>query len=170
MKSRTMGILAVGLLLAGCFDFGTESGTDVPGGGASTDTSGSSGLGALHGSYLKHCAQCHAPGAVGFTTGTESSLDFRTVESTRRTLQGRAAGLQGNQQGCNGAAFLGATWRDSLLAAVLDEDLRQTFVAPGYPECNGATGAVSAMEIRVGAAMPASFLADLRTWIEAGAP
>jgi len=171
MKRRWMGILAAGLLATGCFDFGTESGSDVLGGtDAGSDTSASTGLAALHDSYLKHCANCHAPGAPGATSGTETSLNFSTVETTRRTLKGQAAGLTGNQQGCNGVPFLGATWQDSLLAAVLDENLRPNFVAPGHPECNGATGAVSRMDIRISEPMPASFLADLRAWIEAGAP
>lgn len=171
MKYRTLGIVAAGLLAAGCFDFGNDGGTDVIGGGdVAPDASESTGLAALHGAYLKHCAQCHAPGAPGATSETEKSLDFSTVESTRRTLKGQAMGLMGNQQGCNGVAFLGATYSQSLLAAVLDQDLRPAFMAPRHPECNGATGAVSAMEIRVGVPMPSRFLGDLRAWIDAGAP
>lgn len=174
MTFRTLTVLATVLLMAslgvGCFDFG-DSGTDAQGGrDVPQDGSAVTGLAALHGVYLRHCARCHAPGAPGATSETEKSLDFSTVETTRRTLRGKATGLVGNQQACNGASFLGATWRESLLVAVLDEDLRRTFMAPGYPECNGATGAVSAMETRVGVSMPATFLPDLRAWIDAGAP
>lgn len=129
-----------------------------------TDTSSGVTLASLHDRYLKNCANCHAPGAPGRTDATERTLDFSSVETTRTSLAGKASGLSGNQEACNGVSFLGATYETSLLAAVLDYDVRMSFTAGDGCDAD----AISDMTVRSGTP-PGGFLADLAAWIDAGA-
>ena len=78
------------------------------------------------------------------------------------SLKGQATGLTGNVQACNGAAFIGSTYETSLLAAVLDENVRQNFSAGG---CD--LDSVTDMTVKAGAP-PANFLKDLKIWIDSG--
>ncbi len=163
-------VLFAGLVFAAC---GAEQGggTDLEGGGG-WDTSGGGGsFDPLYNAYLYRCAFCHAPGGPGRTSDTEATLDFTTVDTAYSTIRwGSASGLQGNQEACNGVPFLGPTYEQSLLAAVLDEEVRAAFMAPGRPECNGQEGVVSDMTLKVGSAPSSTFLQSLREWVHAGAP
>ena len=118
--------------------------------------------------YLNKCASCHAPAAPGATAGTESSLDFSTVDTARASMRGgKAKGLTGNFASCNSVAFVVAGQpAQSLLMAVLDEDVRQNFDTPGHSGCDSS--AISDMTIRVGGP-DATAIAQLKTWIENGA-
>ena len=118
-------------------------------------------------SYLNKCSSCHAPGADGANTGTESSLDFSTVDTARATLRGSAKGLTGNQAACNDVPFVVAGKPEqSLLMATLDADVRKNLDIAGKAGCD-ADG-VSDMTIRVGGP-DADAISKLRTWIADGA-
>lgn len=120
-------------------------------------------------STFKQCPQCHAPNAPGKTEGTEATQDWSTRDKAYSTLKtGKASGLIGNFSACNGVALIGATAAQSLLVAALDEDVRENFATPSAPDCNGDT--ISDMTLKIGSAVPASLLADLKSWINAGAP
>jgi mono/diheme cytochrome c family protein len=155
--------MAAAVTAIGCFETGDPFNDDLGG----SDTTNATAFGKLYDAYLSGCANCHAPGALGRTSETEKSLDFSTEATAYATLKGTATGLVGNQQACNGAAFLGSTYQESLLAAVLDEDVRAAFQAPGAAGCNA--DAVSDMTVRMPGAMPAGFLSDLQAWIDGGA-
>lgn len=123
----------------------------------------------LYGSYLHKCAYCHSPTGPGRSSDIEQTLDFSTVDTAYNTItQGSAQGLQGNQEACNGVPFIGPSYEKSLLAAVLDEDVRSNFSAPYNPGCDA--DAVSDMTLKVGQQPGAQFLGVLKAWIEAGAP
>ena len=101
----------------------------------------------LHANYLNKCSSCHAPGAPGKTSQTEQKLDFTDAATMKTSLALKAAGLVGNQKGCNGVPFIEpGNASGSLLVAVLDEDVRQTFDNPKYPNCDGLS--ISPMDIR----------------------
>lgn len=119
-------------------------------------------------SYLNKCASCHAPGAAGATAGIETTLDFSTADAARASLKtGSAAGLTGNQAACNGVPFVVAGKPEqSLLMAVLDENVRQNLDLASHAGCDGT--AATDMTIRVGGA-DADAIAKVRAWITAGA-
>lgn len=118
-------------------------------------------------SYLNKCASCHAPNAAGKTTGTESSLDFSTVDTARATLKGSAKGLTGNQAACNDVPLVVAGKPEqSLVMAALDADVRKNFDIAGKAGCD--VDGVSDMTIRVGGP-DADAISKLRTWIADGA-
>ena len=119
----------------------------------------------LYSSYLNKCANCHAPNAMGRTPDTEKSLDFSTADTAFASLKGAAAGLQGNVLACNGVAFIGATYETSLLAAVLDENVRANFKSG---QCD--QDAVTSMTNKLKVDPPAGFLDALKSWIDSGAP
>ena len=52
--------------------------------------------------------------------------------------------------------------------ASLDEDTRASFTSAGKPDCNA--DAISDMTLKLGAPLPASLLAELKAWVDAGAP
>ncbi len=129
------------------------------------DTSATPTLTSLYDRYLYQCGDCHAPEANGRTADIEATLDFTNVRTARATLAGYASGMVGNQADCNGIAFLGPTYQTSLLAAVLDFDVRTSF--DSETGCDGDT--ISDMTLKVGRVPPAGFLNDLASWIDGGA-
>lgn len=150
--------LLLALALTGCD--GLVEGTDA----VTTDVPAATSLPSLYDRYLYKCANCHAPGAPGRTDATEGTLDFTSVATARASLAGTASGMSGNQESCNGVPFLGATYDASLLAAVLDFDVRAAFAAGDSCDAD----AISDMTLRSGTP-PAGFPDDLRTWIDGGA-
>jgi len=120
----------------------------------------------LYSGYFQGCKRCHTPGAWGQVTGIEQSLDFSTEDTAYDTItKGSATGLQGNQEACNGVRFVSSSYETSLIAAVIDEDVRANFSVGG---CEG--DAVSDMTLKVGSAPSAEFLGALKVWIESGTP
>lgn len=117
---------------------------------------------------FQQCAGCHAPGAPGFTDGTEATQDWSTRDSAYQSLQGTASGLVGNFAGCNGVPFIGATPADSLLVAVFDEEIRAAFSLDGFPDCNADT--ISDMTVKIGGPLSTEEMTLLKDWINAGAP
>ena len=114
---------------------------------------------------FQNCQGCHAPGAPGFQAGTEATQNWSTPESAYTSLQGKASGLTGNFEACNGVAFLGSTPETSLIMAALDGTVRASFSSG---ECNADT--ISDMTLKIGGAVPEADLVLLREWIAAGAP
>ncbi len=165
----TRWILAVGLAVAALGCGSEQGGGGDTGGGRDTGGGPASAFDPLYNGYFNRCAYCHAPNGPGRTSDIEKTLDFSTVETAYQTLTaGRASGLVGNQESCNGVAFVGPSYETSLVAAVLDEDVRSAFQAPGQPDCN--VDAVSDMTVKVGSEPSGSFLQALRDWIESGTP
>ena len=117
----------------------------------------------MYESYLNQCAQCHASNAPGRTPDTEATLDFSTVDKAFATLHGTSSGLQGNVQACNGVGFIGSSYETSLLAAVLDENVRANFNAGAC-----TSDEVTDMTVKIGPP-PSGFLNELRQWINEGA-
>ncbi len=160
-------------------DTGDETG-DATGDETGVDTidtdDGTPSFGTLYTDYLEDCSGCHAlddaSGAVvgaGATDDIETSLDFKDRDAAYSTLvYGNAAGLIGNQEGCNDVPFIGATANQSLLMAVLDEDVRFAFDIPSAPDCN--LDSISDMALRTGFEPGEQYLNDLAAWIDAGAP
>jgi len=123
----------------------------------------------LYAGHFQRCKACHADGALGFNPDkTERTLDFTTQESAYTSLHGTASGLTGNQAPCNGVRFLGATAGESLIVAVMDEDVRAAYDNPAAPDCNADT--ITDVNVLTGVSAPAGWLADLKAWIDAGAP
>jgi hypothetical protein len=114
------------------------------------------------------CSECHAPGAPGRVEGTEATQDWSTRDRALTTLRGTASGLIGNFQGCNRVPLLGASADDSLLVASLDEDVRRDFSLADFPDCTA--DAISDQTVWIMGGLPDSVLADLKAWIDAGAP
>ena len=122
----------------------------------------------LYSNYLNNCAQCHAPGAVGATSTTEKSLDFSTAATAYSTLTGKATGLSGNQQACNGVPFVvSGKPGSSLLVATIDSATRSAFDYTATPTCDN--NAISDMAFKTGKAPSAALIAALKTWIQNGA-
>jgi len=133
------------------------------------DAAGGGGFAGLYDGYFQECIDCHTPDGVGRTSDTEDSLDFSTKSTAHNTLtNGSASGLQGNQSACNLVPFVGSSPSTSLIVAVLDEDVRQTFDLPSHPGCDGS--AVSDMTLKVGSGPSGGFLSDLKSWISDGTP
>src|SRR4051812_2723477 len=101
VRSRWLILAAMGVI-AGCGDIPNPLGG---GDGGTPEPKWSS----LYATYLQGCANCHAPGAPGRTSDTETTLDFSTSAKGYQTVTtGMAAGLVGNQAACNGVAFISA--------------------------------------------------------------
>lgn len=180
-----VGALGLALALPGCLtsdaeDDGADTGSWT-GGDTGGDTGSDTGVAgvtftALYDGYLVGCAVCHsldpATGELngpGATSDTEASLDFSTRTTAYDTLvYGSATGLVGNQEACNAVAFIGGSYETSLLAAVVDEDVRFAFEAGSNGDCN--VDSVSDMALKVGSTPDAAYLADLKAWIDDGAP
>lgn len=114
---------------------------------------------------FSQCGDCHAPGAPGFVQGTEATQDWSTRDSAYRTLTtGRASGLIGNFQACNGTPLIGSTPDTSLVVAVLDADVRAAFSNGGC-----AADAITDCTLRLNPFFPED-LDLLRAWIAAGTP
>lgn len=114
------------------------------------------------------CSGCHAPGAPGRVDGIETAQNWSTRDTAYSTLQGSAAGMIGNFEGCNGVPFLADTAEDSLLVAAFDEDVRASFELAAFPDCT--PDAISDQTLKIGGPLPASLLQDLKDWVDAGAP
>jgi len=120
-------------------------------------------------SEFQMCADCHAPGAPGFTEETESSLDFSTRDTAAATLQGTVTGLEGtNFEDCVGVPFVGATPETSLLVAYFDADVRAGFSVPGTPACDA--DAIADGTLNIGGPLSAGTRLLLDMWITEGAP
>lgn len=134
-------------------------------GGVSEDDdspSPSASFTALYGDYFQQCLACHTPDAPGRTSITETTLDFTSESSAQSTiLGGTAAGLSGNQTDCNGVSFVGDTPESSLILAAIDDTTRANFAVGN---CTADT--ISDMTAKVGFAPDASFVADLKSWIQ----
>ena len=111
------------------------------------------------------CSDCHSPTAPGFVQGTETTQNWSSRSAAFSSLQGNAAGLEGNFAGCNGVPLIGATSSTSLLVAVLDADVRATFSVPGFPDCT--PDAIADETLRVGS-VPAATLQALKDFIDDG--
>lgn len=148
----TVALLGFGMwALIGC---GGVEGGDTP--TPSTTFSG------VYADYFQQCLACHTPDAPGRTSITETTLDFTSESTAESTIAGgTAAGLSGNQTDCNGVAFLGETPESSLILAAIDADTRANFAVGN---CNADT--ISDMTVKVGFAPDATFIANLKTWIQ----
>ncbi|HEU4577220.1 MAG TPA: hypothetical protein VFS67_03125 [Polyangiaceae bacterium] len=134
-------------------------------------TAASSGRSFTHlyqSSEFQTCSGCHAPGAPGRTEGTEATQDWSTRDRAYATLHGTASGLSGNFSGCNGVPFLGESAEQSLLVAAFDEEVRAAFQSPAVPSCDA--DAISDQTLKLGGPLPPSLLAELKAWVNAGAP
>ncbi len=173
MTARWFVGVGVALAMGGC---GSEQGggTDFGGGGTDhgggADTGGTGGaFDPLYSGYFQTCRSCHTPGAWGAYTGIERTLDFSTVETAYTSITtGTASGLDGNDAACNGVRFIGPSYEESLLAAVLDENVRAAFSDAAHPGCDGDS--IPDMTMKVGSAPSGAFLQALRDWIDAGTP
>jgi hypothetical protein len=117
---------------------------------------------------FQECSGCHAPGAPGKTEGTEATQNWSTRASAYASLQGNASGLIGNFADCNGVPLLGESAEDSLLVAAFDSTVRDAFRNSRFPDCTA--DAISDQTLKIGGALPASLLAELKAWVDAGAP
>jgi hypothetical protein len=111
------------------------------------------------------CSDCHTPTAPGFVQGTETTQDWTSSATAFSSLQGNAAGLEGNFAGCNDVPLVGATAATSLIVAVLDPDVRAAFSVPGFPSCTA--DAIPDETLRVGSVPPATLQA-LKDFIDEG--
>jgi len=114
------------------------------------------------------CSGCHAPGAPGRVDGIETTQNWSTRDAAHTTLKRTAAGLIGNNAGCNGVPFLGATAEQSLLVASLDEDVRAGYDNPSFPGCT--PDAIADQTLKIGGPLPAALLQQLKDWVNDGAP
>jgi mono/diheme cytochrome c family protein len=148
-------------LLTGCE--AAEDAIDGAAGGGATFT-------ALYDDYLNKCSACHAPGARDGFSNIDTTLDFSTRDTAYSTItNGSASGLSGSAGACNGVTYVGTSSANSLLLAVIDEDVRQAFDVSSNPGCDG--DAIKDMTTtHVGEAPPAGFEADLKAWLDAGVP
>ena len=113
------------------------------------------------------CSNCHTPDAPGKVEGTENTQDWTDQDTAYAALQGTASGLIGNFEGCNGVPFIGDTVETSLIVAALDQDVRDNFAHPDFPNCTPE--AISNMQLKVGGTVTDDDLNALKTWIENGA-
>lgn len=109
------------------------------------------------------CAGCHAPGAPGFTDGTEATQDWSSRDSAYNALQGMASGLIGNFEGCNGVPLVGDSPETSLIVAAFDEQVRAEFALAAFPDCNADS--ISDMTLKVGRQLTADERSLLRTFV-----
>ncbi|MFO0694257.1 MAG: hypothetical protein U0230_11920 [Polyangiales bacterium] len=160
LVSTTLGALA--LFPAGCFD----TGTTVTDGGMGSDSGVPAEFQSIYASTtFQMCKDCHAPGAPGFTVGTETTQNWTTSTTAFTTLKGNAAGLVGNFAACNGVPLVGPTSSQSLIVAIFDPTVRAGFSYPGHPGCDGT--AITDETLRVGA-IPPALLTQLKAFIDAG--
>lgn len=142
----------------------------IPGGG---DDGGTAAVepkfSSLYSNYLVGCKNCHAPGAPGRSSDTETTLDFSTVSTAFSTVtSGNAAGLVGNAAACNSVPFVVSGHPEtSLLVAVLDQPTRTSFHAPSAASCDA--DAVTDETVKQGSAPSDAFVTALKTWITNGA-
>ncbi len=167
VRLLVVAALGAALALGGCealLGDDADAGTGDDGGGG-----GGGPFATLYGGYIQECLHCHTPDGLGRTSDTEQTLDFTSQTTAHRTLTtGRASGLKGNQEGCNGVPFVAASPGDSLVLAVLDEGVRQAFDVAAHSGCD--TNAISDMTVKVGDAPSSGFVDQLEAWISGGAP
>jgi hypothetical protein len=145
----------------GADDLIGDSGNDVTG-------DGDAFTGIYNSSDFQKCSGCHAPGAPGRVEGIEATQNWSTRDKAYAALMGKASGLIGNFAGCNGVPFIGATADESLLVAVFDEQVRESFMVASTPDCTG--DAISDMTLKIGNPLPDDLLNQLKAWINDGAP
>jgi len=123
----------------------------------------------LYADYFQNCKNCHTPSGPGRTSDIEQNLDFTSVGTAFTTITTMsAAGLMGNFSGCNGTPFIDADPANSLIIAVLDQPTRVAFDLPSHASCN--MDSISDETAKVGSAPSSVFIANLKTWINDGAP
>jgi hypothetical protein len=159
---RPLRLLAVASALYGLGCSDTIDPLDEGGGGGDAD------FGSIYAELGPSCSECHAPGAPGRTEGIEATQDWSSRDRALTTLRGNASGLIGNFQDCNGVPLLGASAEESLLVASLDENVRRSFSLASFPDCTA--DAISDQTVWIMGGLPDSVLADLKDWIDAGAP
>jgi hypothetical protein len=166
--NRTARLFPLTALLAlGCGD----TLDDVANAGAGSGGSGGGGVtfaSIYEANEFQECSGCHAPNAPGRTADVEATQNWSTRASAYSSLQGNASGLIGNSAGCNGVPFLADAAEDSLLVAAFDEDVRAAYDNPSFPDCNADS--IADQTLKLGRPLPASLLADLKAWVDAGAP
>lgn len=159
------------LLALATFGCGVAGGgEDATSGGSETSTSAHPQFKGLYDSYLHRCSHCHSPNGPGrpTTAPIEKTLDFTDVDTAWNTIRnGEASGLAGtNAEACQGVPFVGQTYEESLIAAVIDENVRANFSTG-----SGCTGdAIGDMAFKTGASPTDSFYSGLKAWIDGGAP
>ena len=142
---------------------GEEGGTEEGG----TEEGGGIGFASVYDSPgFAGCGGCHAPDAPGNVEGTEKTIDWTDAASAYASLQGTASGLTENFEGCNGVPFIGDSVESSLIVAAFDEDIRENFSHPDFPDCTG--DAIADMIMKSGGAVSDDDVAALKAWIEAG--
>ncbi|MEO0322947.1 MAG: hypothetical protein AAF447_08310 [Myxococcota bacterium] len=110
------------------------------------------------------CADCHAPGAPGFTTGTEATQDWSSESAAQSSLLLNASGLVAPFDACNGVPLVvPGSPEQSLIMAYLDAGVRASF-ADG--DCTGA----ALVDGTIRATVSGAGVEALRSWIAAGAP
>lgn len=145
---------------------GTEEGGTEEEGGAGEEGGGIGFASVYDSPGFASCGGCHAPDAPGNVDGTEKTIDWTDASTAYASLQGTASGLIENFEGCNGVPFIGDSVESSLIVAVFDEDVRENFSHPDFPDCTG--DAISDMTLKTGGAFSDDDLAALKAWIEAG--
>lgn len=162
----TFALCALGGLHAGC---GADPVDDGEEDGGTTPTANADAFTRIYQSpEFQKCGDCHAPGAPGRVAGIESTQNWSTRDAAYASLKGMASGLTGNFKACNGVPLLGDSAETSLLVAALDPDTRMGFMSETTPDCNA--DAVSDMTLKLGGPLPPALLAQLKAWIDAGAP
>jgi len=120
--------------------------------------------------YFQKCKNCHSPSPAMPQPEIEKTLDWSTqakAYSTTKTGKVSAASGTGLED-CNGVSFVGSTPAQSIIVAVFDETIRGAFVAASKASCKGVS--LTNMNDKVGSTIPSTDLANLKSWITAGAP
>jgi hypothetical protein len=121
----------------------------------------------LYGDYFGNCGRCHAPGAPGRTSDIEQNLDFTSKATAFTSITSRMSNVpMGNFTGCNGQRFVNADPSKALILAVLDESTRAAFDIGA----NCGMDDVSDETAKVASAPSATFVAGLKSWLQAGSP
>lgn len=117
---------------------------------------------------FQQCSECHSPTGSGKNAGTEATENWSTRATAFSSLKGKASGLIGNFEGCNGVPLLGSTAATSLLVASLDSNTRASFQSATAADCNG--DAISDQNLKLSSPIPSGLLQQLKDWIDSGAP
>jgi hypothetical protein len=166
---RRSAISSLIVLFAGAC--GEVAGPDGGGGTADAPAAAANTFTGIYGDYFGHCNECHAPGAPGRTPATiEMNLDFSTKATAYTSIKTKMANVPpGNFTACNGMPFVNADPAKSIILAVVDEDTKMVFdVGP----CGGddLPNEVTKLTARQFPPPSATFIAGLRSWLQAGAP
>ena len=155
-------------LATGCPAEDDDGGGTPDGGGGGADAAAGDTFTSLFARMGGMCGQCHAPGAPGFVAGTEATMDWSSQANAHTSLMGMASGLIGNFTDCNDVPLIGADSASSLVVAAVDQDTRTNFDVAAFPNCDMTT--ISDMSLKLGGPLDAQIVADLKAWIDAGAP